>query len=336
MEAQVMQCLWLDQQKLVFQERVPIPTPGKDQALIRVLLAGVCSTDLELLRGYYPFSGIPGHEFVGIVVDSPEDPTWIGKRVVGEINIACGVCHNCLMDLTRHCDNRKTLGIHDWNGVFAEYMVLPLPNLHVVPDHVPDDMAVFTEPLAAAHEIIEQTIIQQTDRVLIIGAGRLGLLAAMVIHLTGCELDVVIRYPKQKILLEKLNINTITLQNNDLKKYDVVIEATGSVDGFTQACKSVRPRGRIILKSTYKGNAEINLSGIVVNEVTLIGSRCGSFEPAMRMLTDGKVDPRPLIEAKFPLEQGVIAVEYAGRQGVLKVLVQPGIDNFTDSLEAEQ
>ena len=336
MEAQVMQCLWLDQQKLVFQERVPIPTPGKDQALIRVLLAGICSTDLELLRGYYPFSGIPGHEFVGIVVDSPEDPTWNGKRVVGEINIACGVCHACKIGLTRHCEDRKTLGIHDWNGVFADYMVLPLSNLHVVPDHVPDDMAVFTEPLAAAHEILEQTIIQQTDRVLIIGAGRLGLLAAMVIQQTGCELDVAIRYPKQQILLEKLNINMITTQNTDHRNYDVVIEATGSVDGFTQACKSVRPRGRIILKSTYKGNAEINLSGIVVNEVTLIGSRCGSFEPAMRILTDGRVDPRPLIEAKFPLAQGVNAFVYAGRQGVLKVLVQPGSDNFTDSLEAGQ
>ena len=329
MDAQGMKCLWLEQQKLFFKEKVPIPVLKEGQALIQILLAGICSTDLELLRGYYPFSGIPGHEFVGIVVASPEDSTWIGKRVVGEINIACGICHNCIMGLTSHCEDRKTLGIHDWNGVFAEYVVLPLTNLHVVPDHVPDEMAVFTEPLAAAHEILEQTIIQATDRVLIIGAGRLGLLAAMVIQLTGCELDVVIRSLKQKILLEKLNINTITLQNKNLKKYDVVIEATGSVDGLTQACKCVRPRGRIILKSTYKGNAEINFSGIVVNEITLIGSRCGSFEPAMRMLVDGKVDPRPLIEAKFPLEQGVNAFEYAGRQGVLKVLVQPGIDNFT-------
>jgi threonine dehydrogenase-like Zn-dependent dehydrogenase len=168
MDAQDMKCLWLEQHKLFFKEKVPIPVLKEGQVLIQILLAGICSTDLELLRGYYPFSGIPGHEFVGVVVASPEDSTWNGKRVVGEINIACGICHNCIMGLTSHCEDRKTLGIHDWNGVFAEYVALPLTNLHVVPDHVPDEMAVFTEPLAAAHEILEQTIIQATDRLLII------------------------------------------------------------------------------------------------------------------------------------------------------------------------
>jgi threonine dehydrogenase-like Zn-dependent dehydrogenase len=329
MEAKIMQCLWLDKQQLKFLDNIPIPNPGRDQALIRVLLAGVCSTDLELLRGYYPFSGIPGHEFVGRVVSSPEDPAWMGKRVVGEINIACGVCQTCKMGMIRHCEDRKTLGIHDWNGVFAEYLVLPTTNLHVVPDHVPDDMAVFTEPLAAAHEILEQTSIKTSDRVLIIGAGRLGLLAAMVLQQTGCMLEVVIRHQKQQILLEKLDINTVFVQKIGTQKYDVIVEATGSADGITQACLSVRPRGRIILKSTYKGNAEINLSGIVVDEVTLIGSRCGSFEPAIRLLADNIVDPRGLIEATFPLDQGVEAVEYADRQGMLKVLIQPGAYNFT-------
>ena len=319
-----MRSLWLEQKILTYRSEVPSPVPGNGQALIRILLSGVCSTDLELVRGYYPFSGIPGHEFVGEVVSSPEDPSWIGKRVVGEINIACGYCDTCKSGLSRHCENRKTLGIYDWNGVFADYMVLPLINLHEVPQKVSDEMAVFTEPLAAAHEILEHTIINQNDRVLIIGAGRLGLLVAMVIQQTGCELEVVTRHEKQSILLEKCNIHAISEQNIGSKKYDIVVEATGSVDGFAQACKSVCPRGRIILKSTYKGNSDTNFSEIVVNEVTLIGSRCGSFAPAIRLLAEGKVDPLPLIEAIVPLEQGVSAFERAARPGVLKILIKPG------------
>jgi threonine dehydrogenase-like Zn-dependent dehydrogenase len=318
-----MRSLWLEQNILTYQKEIPNPLPEQGQALIRVLLSGVCSTDLELLRGYYPFSGIPGHEFVGEVVSSPEDPSWLGKRVVGEINIACGYCETCKSGLTRHCENRKTLGIYDWNGAFADYLVLPLANLHEVPQHVTNEMAVFTEPLAAAHEILEQTTINQTDRVLIIGAGRLGLLTAMVIQPVGCKLDVVSRHEKQRKLLEKCNIQSISEQNIGLKKYDIVIEATGSVDGFAQACKSIRPRGRIILKSTYKGNSEVNFSGIVVDEVTLIGSRCGSFDPALQLLAEAKVDPIPLIEAIVPLEQGVNAFELAARPGILKILIKP-------------
>jgi 2-desacetyl-2-hydroxyethyl bacteriochlorophyllide A dehydrogenase len=328
--------LWLEQQKLTYREDVLLPVPEKGQALIRVLLSGVCSTDLELVHGYYPFSGIPGHEFVGEVVSSPEDPTWIGKRVVGEINIACGQCDTCKLGLPRHCDCRKTLGIHDWNGVFAEYLVLPVINLHAVPDQVPNEMAVFTEPLAAAHEILEQTPLEQTDRVLIIGAGRLGLLTAMVIQQTGCWLDVVARHKKQQLLLENLDVHMIPEQDIRSRAYDVVVEATGSIDGFTQACKSIRPRGRIILKSTYKGNAEVNFSGIVVDEVTLIGSRCGSFEPALGLLAESRVDPRPLIDAVYPLEQGIKAFEQAAKTGVLKVLIQPDKVNFSGLLEVEQ
>ena len=323
MDSDKMQCLWLEQQKLTFQRGVLIPIPTRDQALIRILLAGICSTDLELQRGYYPFSGIPGHEFVGVVVDTLDDPTWIGKRVVGEINIACGQCETCKMGLVRHCEARKTLGIHSWNGVFAEYCVLPMTNLHIVPVNVPDEMAVFIEPLAAAYEILEQTPIQQNDRVLIIGAGRLGILAAMVIQQTGCRLDVVIRHPKQQKLLERLCMNAITSPDIGQRNYDIVIDATGSRDGITQAFKSVRPRGRIILKSTYQGNAEVNLSAFVVDEVTLIGSRCGPFKPAMQLLADGRIDPRPLIDAIFSLKKGLNAFEQAAMQGVLKVLVRP-------------
>ncbi len=320
-----MQSLWLEHQKLTFREDVPIPVPGKDEALIRVLLAGVCSTDLELLRGYYPFSGIPGHEFVGEVMDSPDDPSWIGKRVVGEINISCGKCETCKSGSNRHCENRKTLGIHEWNGAFAEYLVLPLTNLHVIPAHIPDEMAVFTEPVAAAHEILEQTIIQSTDRVLLVGAGRLGQLIAYVVQATGCKLDVVTRHSKQRDLLAIYHIHPISADDIGTKKYDVVIEATGSPDGFNLAMHSVRPRGRFILKSTYKGNIAVNFSKIVVDEVTLIGSRCGSFEPALHLLGEGKVDPRPLIEAIYPLDQGTTAMMHAARPGVFKVLICPGM-----------
>ncbi|OGO12209.1 MAG: alcohol dehydrogenase [Chloroflexi bacterium RBG_16_47_49] len=318
-----MRSLWLENQNLKFRVDVPVPVPERGEALIRVLLAGVCSTDLELVRGYYPFSGVPGHEFVGEVVNSPDDPTWIGKRVVGEINIACGQCEMCQEGLNRHCEHRKTLGIHAWNGSFSEYLVLPLTNLRAVPEHIPNEIAVFTEPLAAAHEILEQTTMQPADRVLIIGAGRLGQLVAAVIQFTGCQLDVVARHQKLRMLLEKQNIHVISESSLGSRKYDVVIEATGSVEGFVLACKSVRPRGRIVLKSTYQGNTEVNFSGIVVDEVTLIGSRCGSFEPALGLLAEGKVDPRPLIEATYPLDHGVSAFGYAARPAVLKVLIQP-------------
>ncbi len=177
-----MHALWLENQKLELRADVPIPSPEEDEALIRVRLAGVCSTDLELVRGYYPFSGIPGHEFVGEVISAPRNSSWIGKRVVGEINIACGECETCKSGLTRHCEQRKTLGIHDWNGVFAEYLVLPLKNLHAVSDKIPDESAVFTEPLAAAYEILEQNQLNPDDKVLVIGAGRLGQLVAQVLQ----------------------------------------------------------------------------------------------------------------------------------------------------------
>jgi threonine dehydrogenase-like Zn-dependent dehydrogenase len=319
-----MKSLWLENQMLEFRADLPIPEPIEDQALIRVRIAGVCSTDLELVRGYYPFSGIPGHEFVGEVVSSPMDRFRAGTRVVGEINIACGVCETCISGLTMHCEKRKTLGIHDWNGVFAEYLVLPLGNLHEVPDGIPDDLAVFIEPLAAAYEILEQIQIKPEDRVLIVGAGRLGQLIAQVLQGTGCELEVVARYAKQRELLANRKIYTVMEQGLGNKKYDVVIEASGSPSGFLLGMKSVSPRGKIILKSTFKDSTEVNLSGIVVDEVSLIGSRCGPFIPALRLLEEKRVDPRSLIEAVYPLDEGILAFEHATRPGVLKVLIQPG------------
>ena len=318
-----MQALWLEDQILTFRTDVPIPVPSPAQALIQVILAGVCSTDLELVRSYYPFSGIPGHEFVGRVVSSPDNPAWERKRVVGEINIACGECEMCQSGLPRHCERRKALGIHAWNGAFADYLVLPIANLHAVPENVPDESAVFTEPLAAAGEILTQIDIKPEHRVLIIGAGRLGQLITAVLRHSGCSLDVIARHPKQRALLAELNINTVLEGNLLPRMYDIVVEATGSADGFSLANKLIRPRGTIILKSTYKGRAEVDFSKVVVDEVTLIGSRCGPFEPALSWLAEGKVDPRPLIETAYPLTQGLEAFKLARQPEVFKVLIQP-------------
>ncbi len=315
--------LWLENLRLNYRDQIPTPAPAAAEALIRVRLAGVCSTDLELVRGYYPYTGVPGHEFVGEVVNSPSDPSWVGKRVVGEINIACGECTMCRSRLPRHCEKRRTLGIHEWNGVFAEFLVLPLTNLHLVPVNIPDQAAVFTEPLAAAYEILEQTHLDPTESVLVIGAGRLGQLVAQVIQQTGCKLEVLVRHSKPRQLLAQRNICTLTKQELRAKKYDIVVDATGSPDGFSLALNSIRPRGRVILKSTYKGDVQANFSAVVVDEVTLIGSRCGPFEPALRLLSEGQVDPLPLVEAVYPLEQGLAAFEQAGLTGVLKILIQP-------------
>ncbi len=318
-----MRGLWLENLRLNYRDQIPTPAPAAAEALIRVRLAGVCSTDLELVRGYYPYTGVPGHEFVGEVVNSPSEPSWVGKRVVGEINIACGGCTMCQSGLPRHCEKRRTLGIHEWNGVFAEFLVLPLANLHLVPENIPDQAAVFTEPLAAAYEILEQTRLDPTESVLVIGAGRLGQLVAQVIQQTGCKLEVLVRHSKPRQLLAQRNIRTLTEQELRAKKYDLVVEATGSPDGFSLALNSIRPRGRVILKSTYKGDMQANFSAVVVDEVTLIGSRCGPFEPALKLLSEGQVDPLPLVEAVYPLEQGLAAFEQAGLTGVLKILIQP-------------
>jgi 2-desacetyl-2-hydroxyethyl bacteriochlorophyllide A dehydrogenase len=318
-----MRALWLEDQRLIFRSDLPIPVPAMDQALVRVHLAGICSTDLELKRGYYSYRGIPGHEFVGEVVSSPGQGAWEGQRVVGEINIACGACSMCKAGLPRHCEQRKTMGIHDWNGGFAEYLVLPQANLHHVPASLADELAVFTEPLAAAFEILEQVAIKPQDRVLVVGAGKLGQLLAQVLQTTGCELEVVARHEKQQQLLADRKVRTVIEADLGSKKYDVVVEATGSPTGFEFARQSVRQRGTLILKSTYRGDMQVNFSDIVVNELCLIGSRCGPFDPALRLLAQARVDPKPLIEAVYSLSQGVMAFTQAGQPGSLKVLIQP-------------
>lgn len=321
-----MKALWLEDQKLRYCPDLPLPEPPPDEALVRVRLAGICATDLEMVRGYYPFSGVPGHEFVGEVVQLPPEQTGgklqVGQRVVGEINAACGQCEACRNCRPTHCANRTVLGISNRNGIFAEYTFLPLENLHPVPVSVSDEAAVFTEPLAAALEIQQQVHLQPESRVLLVGAGRLGQLIAQTLILTGCDLQVVARHPQQQELLHRACARTIPSADVREKGYDMVVEATGSPDGFALARSAVRPRGTLVLKSTYKGNLEINISSIVVEEITLVGSRCGPFPPALRLLENRLVDPTPLIQARYPLEEGLAAFERAGTPGMMKVLLE--------------
>jgi threonine dehydrogenase-like Zn-dependent dehydrogenase len=320
-----MQALWLENHTLSFRSDLPIPTPARGEALVRVRLAGICSTDLEMLHDYYPFSGVPGHEFVGEVSAAADAPEWQGKRVAGEINLACGVCTPCRRGHFTHCERRTVLGLRAHDGTFAEYLTLPLANLHQVPDSVPDEAAVFIEPLAAAVEIQQQVSIRPGDRVWVIGAGRLGQLIAQTLALTGCDLQVAARHPAQRQLLAARGVRAIDPADLPQGKADLVIEATGSPGGFDLARRAVRPRGVIVLKSTYKGDLTIDFSALVVDEITLIGSRCGPFAPALELLCEQRVDPRPLIEAVYPLSNGLAAFEHAARPGALKVLLNPPV-----------
>ncbi len=317
-----MKALWLENQQLRVREDVPLPSrPG--EVLVKVRLAGVCGTDLEMVKGYYPFTGILGHEFIGEVarIDNSRHD-WIGKRVVGEINASCGACEQCRGGRPTHCEKRTVLGILNRNGVFAEYVNLPLENLHLVPDSVPDEAAVFTEPLAAALEIQQQVQIKPTDRILLVGAGRLGQLIAQTLALTGADLRVVARHPLQQKLLTERGIKLIDEADVQPWRYDVVVEATGSPAGFDLARKAIRPRGIFVLKSTYKGEMTLNLSPVVVDEITIVGSRCGPFAPALRLLEKKEVDPTVLIAAEFGLTDGLRAFEEAEKRGMLKIVIR--------------
>jgi threonine dehydrogenase-like Zn-dependent dehydrogenase len=294
---------WLEDRKLTFRDDLAMPRPSGDEVLVRVLLAGICNTDIELTRGYYPYAGVPGHEFVGVV----ESGALIGKRVVGEINASCGSCEACTHGRRTHCERRTVLGIKDRNGAFAEYLTLPVENLHVVPEHVETELAVFTEPLAAALEIQEQVRISADDRVLVVGNGKLGHLIAASLALIGCKLTVIGR------------------EHDEIapRSFDVVVECSGNADGFELARTAVRPRGTIVMKSTYAGDLTFNASSLVVDEITLLGSRCGPFAPALQLLADRKIDPRPMIHARYPLSDVNAAFAHAEKPGVLKVLLTP-------------
>jgi threonine dehydrogenase-like Zn-dependent dehydrogenase len=314
-----MKSLWLENNRMDIREVQPPRKP--DEVLIKIRKAGICSTDLELVKGYYPYTGILGHEFVGEVVEA-ENPSWISQRVVGEINVVCRQCEQCLNGRPTHCENRTVLGIINRNGTFAEYTQLPIANLHRVPDSVTDEMAVFTEPLAAALEIQQQIQLKPKDRVLLIGAGRLGQLIAQTLALTGCELRVVARHAQQQDLLKARGIKIMSEEEIQPWRWDVVVEATGSPGGFALARKAIRPRGTLVMKSTYKGEMSVNFSSIVVDEINLLGSRCGPFEPALRLMESRQVDPTVLIAETFKLDEALKAFERAAETGVLKVLLE--------------
>ncbi len=382
-----MQALVYDGQTLQVRDDYPRPVPPPGEALVRVRLAGICNTDLEIVRGYMGFRGVLGHEFVGVVEEcavrseavrneaqseaerrlvrsearseaegrlagsearseaerrlvrseaqseaegrlagsearSEAEGRLIGQRVVGEINAYCGECPTCRAGRPTHCPHRTTLGIWGRDGAFAEYLTLPIRNLHVVPDGVPDEAAVFTEPLAAALEILEGVHIRPTDRVVVLGDGKLGLLVAQVLALLGGDLTVVGRHREKLAILARRGIPTALESEAEGLTADVVVECTGKPEGFAAARRILRPRGTLVLKSTYHGRVEADLTGLVVDEITLAGSRCGPFPPALRLLQRGLVDVLPLVSAVYPLAQGVEAFARAAEPGVLKVLLR--------------
>jgi threonine dehydrogenase-like Zn-dependent dehydrogenase len=322
-----MKGLWLEERKLTYRKELPEPVLETGEALIRIAQAGICSTDLEMVKGYYPFTGVPGHEFVGRVEHAPGFTEWEGKRVVGTISVWCGHCGPCLAGRTGHCENRRTLGIYNYNGVFSEYTKLPVQNLVEVPDSVPDEMAVFTEPLAAALQILEQVAIKPSSKVYVVGAGRLGILIAQVLKLSGCELTVVVRRPEPADMLSRMGIHTAFASELNDKSADLVVEVTGSAEGFTTSKRLVRAGGTLILKSTFAGDVSVNLSSLVVDEIHLVGSRCGPFAPALRLMELGLLNLEPLIQARFALADGLKAFEEAAKPGRLKVIIEMGKKN---------
>jgi threonine dehydrogenase-like Zn-dependent dehydrogenase len=318
---------------LALDRNYPIPTPVDGEALIRVLQVGICNTDLEIVRGYMSFQGVLGHEFVGIVEEiygqaaQEQAGHLIGQRVVGEINAAChrSDCFYCQHNMPTHCPRRTTLGIVNRDGAFAEYLMLPIENLHPVPENMSDQEAVFVEPLAANFEILEQVHLRPTDSVLILGDGKMGQLAAQVLSLSGCEVAMVGKHEEKLALAEKRGVRTYRRSDMGpvaLRRADLVVECTGSEQGLEMALMLVRPRGTLILKSTVAARSQIHLAPIVIDEIRVQGSRCGPFAPAIRALSHKLVDVQPLISARYPLDEALAAFERASQKGVLKVLVK--------------
>jgi len=306
--------------RLALRDDYPIPAPSAGESLVHVRMAGICGTDLEMLHGYMGFSGVPGHEFVGEVV-ATANPALAGRRVVGEINAACGTCESCQADLGRHCPNRTVLGILGRDGAFAEYLCLPDANLIPVSDKLADETAVFTEPLAAAFEIFELTRIANSDHIAILGDGRLGAITALAMKACGLE-PVVGGHHDNK--LRRLGEMGIAAQPESRLEpgFDVVADCTGSASGLARALELVRPRGKLILKTTVADAAGINLAPIVINEIEIIGSRCGRFSPALDALERRAVDPRPLISGIFPLSEARAAFARASEPSVFKILLK--------------
>jgi len=304
---------------------IEIPPPARPPgfALLRLLCAGVCNTDLELQRGYYGFSGIPGHEFVAEVVEA-DTHSLLGRRVVGEINLACTHCDWCHRDLGRHCPNRTVLGIVNQPGAFEEFFVLPERNLRVVPNEIPTERAVFTEPLAAACEILEQVSIPPGTPVAVLGDGKLGLLIALVLNAHGYPVHQFGRHPEKLQISGAAGVTTaIASDQLPVAAYDFVVEATGNPQGLRQAVAMTRPRGTLILKSTVHGLARVDTAPIIVNELTLVGSRCGRFEAALPLLDQHLIRAEQMIAARYPLREAAKAFAHASQRGTLKVLLYP-------------
>ncbi|MBV8845040.1 MAG: alcohol dehydrogenase catalytic domain-containing protein [Bryobacterales bacterium] len=302
--------------------REPLPRVPRGFARIRLLSAGICSTDLELQRGYYGFHGTPGHEFVGEVT-AAEDTGWIGKRVAGEINLACGACEWCARDLGRHCPNRTVLGIVKHPGAFREFLTLPVRNLHIVPSSISNEQAVFIEPVAAACEILDQVRVLAGAPVAVLGDGKLGLLVAQVLRARGARVHVYGRHREKLRLIEGDGISTEVIGKAlPERAWPMVVDATGSAEGLRAAVALCQPRGTVIMKSTVHGLVKIDTAPAIVNEITLVGSRCGRFEPAIRLLSSGRVKVDRLISDRFTLDQAPQAFRKAATKGVLKVLLQ--------------
>ena len=313
----------LEEGRVSYRTDLPDPEASDGETTVGVLRAGICATDLALARGYMNFAGIPGHEFVGRALDGPLK----GQRVVGEINAACGSCVRCVAapnGRSRHCAQRSVLGILGRAGAFAERLTLPHENLHAVPDNVPDEFAVFAEPLAAAFEIVEQLGLSSrpsVDRALVLGDGRLGLLCAQVLASVGLHVAVAGRHPERALHFPALrHIGGIPGSDGaGLDRWPLVVEATGDPDVLQQALGLVQPCGTLVLKTTAERPATLDLAGLVVDEITLLGSRCGPFEPAVAALSEGTLTLAPMIHGTLPLEEGVRGFERAARSGTLKI-----------------
>jgi 2-desacetyl-2-hydroxyethyl bacteriochlorophyllide A dehydrogenase len=307
--------------------RQPLPRVAHGFARIRLLCAGICSTDLELQRGYYGFSGTPGHEFVGEVTEA-EDRSWIGKRVAGEINLACGVCEWCARDLGRHCPHRTVLGIVKHPGAFREFLTLPIANLHPVPAAISNEQAVFIEPVAAACEILDQVRVLAGTRVAVLGDGKLGLLIAQVLAAHGARVRLWGRHKEKMKLVEGGRVTTEPIKKSlPERAFPMVVDATGSAEGLRAAIAMCEPRGTVVMKSTVHGLVKLDTAPAIVNEITLIGSRCGRFEPAIQLLASGKVRVDGMISERFPLDRAKEAFARAPTKGVLKILLGPADGN---------
>jgi alcohol dehydrogenase len=314
--------------------RKPAPKHRPGWALVRVRLAGICNTDLEILRGYHNFHGTLGHEFVGEVVrvSSAKDKSWMGRRVTGEINIGCRslgirkLCNYCRREILAHCSNRRVVGIIGHDGAFAEHLTLPVANLHRVPAGIPDESAVFTEPLAAACEILQQVNVRQHREACVLGDGKLAQLIARVLRVSGLRVTMIGKHASKLRLARLADIETIKLSSSKARRanaFTLVVDSTGSPSGLTLAQQITAPRGTIVLKSTFHGTAQVETWPIVVKELTIVGSRCGPFAAALALLRSGRVDPRPLITRVFDLKDAAEAIRYAQERGVMKVMIRP-------------